>query len=41
MPRKKQKLTEKPTEEAIKKLFPRKAIDEMKKKAHEKDRTND
>jgi len=37
MPRKKQKLTEKPTEEAIKKLFPKKAVDKMKEVAHEKD----
>jgi hypothetical protein len=37
MPRKKQKLTEKPTEEAIRKLFPKKAVDKMKEVAHEND----
>jgi hypothetical protein len=38
LPRKKQKLTEKPTEEAIKKLFPKKAVDKMKEVAREKDK---
>ena len=37
MPKKKQKLTEKPTEEAIKKLFPKKVVDKLKEVAHEKD----
>ena len=37
MPKKKKPLTEKPTEEAIKKLFPQKAVDKMKEVAHEKD----
>lgn len=41
MPRKKQKLTEKPTEEAIKKLFPKKAVDKMKEIAQEKGGKND
>ena len=40
MPRKKDKLTNKPTEETIKKLFPKKIVDTMKKVAHEKDDTN-
>jgi len=37
MPKKKQKLTDKPTEEVIKKLFPKKVIDKLKEVAHEKD----
>ena len=37
MPRKKQKITEKPTEETIKKLFPKKVVEKMKNIAHEKD----
>ena len=37
MPRKKIPVTELPTEEAMKKLFPKKVIDEAKKVAHEKD----
>ena len=41
MPRKKQKLTEKPTEEEIKKLFPKKAVDKMKEVAREKDNKDD
>ena len=38
MPRKIQKLTEQPTDEAIRKLFPKKAVDKMKEVAHEKDK---
>ena len=37
MPKKKQRLIDKPTEEVIKKLFPKKVVDEVKKVAHEKD----
>jgi len=37
MPKKKRKLTEKPTEEVIKKLFPKKVVDKLKEVAHEKD----
>ena len=37
MPRKKIKLTEQPDEKVIKKLFPKKIVDRMKKVAHEKD----
>jgi len=37
MPKKKQRLTDKPTEEVIKKLFPKKVVDKVKKVAHEKD----
>jgi hypothetical protein len=37
MPRKKKKLTEQPTEEVIKKLFPKKVVDKLKEVAHEKD----
>ena len=37
MPKKKQKLTDKPTEEVIKKLFPKKVVDKLKEVAHEKD----
>jgi len=36
MPRKKKKITEKPTEEAIRDLFPKKAVEKMKEVAHEK-----
>ena len=36
MPRKKQKLTDKPTEKVIEKLFPKKAVDNMKNIAREK-----
>ena len=36
MPKKK-KLTDKPTEEVIKKLFPKKVVDKLKGVAHEKD----
>ena len=38
MPRKKKKLTDKPTEEVIKKLFPKKVVDKLKEVAHEKDK---
>lgn len=38
MPRKKQKLTDKPDEEVIKKLFPKKVVDKLKEVAHEKER---
>jgi hypothetical protein len=37
MPKKKQRLIDKPTEEVIKKLFPKKVVDKVKKVAHEKD----
>lgn len=37
MPKKKKRVTELPTEEAIKKLFPKKVIEGAKKIAHEKD----
>ena len=37
MPRKKKRITELPTEEAIRKLFPKKVVDMAKKVAHEKD----
>ena len=37
MPRKKKKLSEKPTDEVIKKLFPKKVVDKLKEVAHEKD----
>ncbi len=37
MPKKKQKLTEKPDEEIIKKLFHKKVRDKLKEVAHEKD----
>ena len=37
MPRPKKKLTERPDEEAIKKLFPKKVVEIAKKVAHEKD----
>ena len=37
MPRKKKKLTEQPTEEVIKKLFPKKVVDKLKEVAHGKD----
>ena len=37
MPKKKQKLIEKPTEEVIKKLFPKKAVDKLEEVAHGKD----
>ena len=36
MPKKK-KLTDKPTDEAIKKLFPKKVVEKAKEVAHEKD----
>ena len=41
MPRKKKKLTERPDEEVIKKLFPKKVVDKMKEIAHEKDKKNE
>jgi len=41
MPKKKVKLTEKPTEDAIKKLFPKKVVDKLKEVAHEKDPKSD
>ena len=41
MPKKKQKLTELPDEKVIGKLFHKKALDELKKVAHEKDKKND
>ena len=41
MPRKKKKLSELPDEKLIKKLFPKKVVDKMKKIAHEKDGNND
>ena len=37
MPRKKRKVTEMPDKEAIKKLFPKKVVDEAERVAHEKD----
>jgi len=37
MPRPKKKLTERPDEEVIKKLFPKKVVDKLKEVAHEKD----
>ena len=37
MPRKKIPVTELPTEEAMKKLFPKKVIEKAKEVAHEKD----
>ena len=37
MPKKKVPVSELPTEEAVKKLFPKKVIEEAKKVAHEKD----
>lgn len=37
MPRKKKRLIERPDEEVIKKLFPKKVVDKAKKAAHEKD----
>ena len=37
MSRKKQKLTDKPDEVAIRKLFPKKVVDKAKEVAHEKD----
>lgn len=37
MPRKKKRLTDRPDEEVIKKLFPKKVIDKAKNVAHEKD----
>ena len=36
MPKKK-KLTDRPTEQAIKKLFPKKVVEKVKEVAHEKD----
>jgi len=39
LPKKKQKLTDKPDEEVIKKLFPKKVVDKAKEVAHEKDST--
>jgi hypothetical protein len=38
MPKKKQRLRDKPTEEVIRKLFPKKVVDKMKEIAHEKDK---
>ena len=40
MPKKK-KLTDRPTDEAVKKLFPKKVVEEVKKVAHEKDKKDD
>ena len=37
MPRKKKKLTELPDKEVIRKLFPKKVVDEIERVAHEKD----
>jgi len=37
MPRRKKKLTERPDEEVVKKLFPKKVVDKAKEVAHEKD----
>ncbi len=37
MPRRKKRVTELPTEQAVKKLFPKEAIERAKKIAHEKD----
>lgn len=37
MPKKKRRLGNKPTEEVVKKLFPKKVVDHVKKVAHEKD----
>jgi len=37
MPRPKKKLTERPDEEVIKRLFPKKVVDKAKEVAHEKD----
>ena len=37
MPKKKQRLTDKPDEEVIKKLFPKKVIEKAKEEAHKKD----
>lgn len=37
MPKKKKRLTDKPTDEVIRELFPKKVVDKVKKVAHEKD----
>ena len=37
MPKKKKRLIDRPDEEVIKKLFPKKVIDKAKEIAHEKD----
>jgi hypothetical protein len=37
MTKKKKPITEKPTEETIKKLFPQKVVEKAKEVAHEKD----
>ena len=37
MPRKKKRLIDRPDEEVIKKLFPKKVVDKLKEVAHEKD----
>ena len=37
MPEKKKPLTDRPTDEAIKKLFPKKVVEKAKEVAHEKD----
>ena len=37
MPKKKKRLTDKPTEEIIEKLFPKKIVAKAKKVAHERD----
>ena len=37
MPRPEKKLTERPDEEVIKRLFPKKVVDKAKEVAHEKD----
>jgi hypothetical protein len=37
MPKKKQKLIDKPTEDTVKKLFPKKVVEKAKEIAHKKD----
>ena len=37
MPRRKKRVTELPTEEAVRKLFPKKAVEVAKEVAHERD----
>ena len=41
MPRKTKRPIDLTTEEAIKKLFPKKVVDKLKEVAHEKDEKND
>ena len=41
MPRKKKKATELPDKEAIRKLFPKKVVDEAERVAHERDDKGD